>query len=119
MPYSFSRSATASPRSRARARNSPGRVASPLSKAAWSSMAGLLAQVSREHQWIGRDLRRRAVGDQLAEVQHVDAIGEVHHHLHVMFDHQHRDAELVADVQREARDVFLLLAVHARDDLIE
>src|SRR5438105_1405274 len=112
MPCNFSRNATCVPRSRAWVRSSSGSVASPRASLAWSSMSGLLlAEVGGEHTRVACHLRGGTLGDQAAEVEHIDSVGKIHHHLHVVFDHQHRDAQLVADVESEAGDVFLLLAV--------
>ena len=64
-------------------------------------------------------LRRRAARDDLAEVEHDDVAGDVHHHAHVVLDEQHRDAPLFLHVEDEARHVFGLFAVHAGDGFVE
>ena len=46
-------------------------------------------------------------------------VGQVHHHAHVVLDHQHRHAPFGAHVENEARHVLGLLAVHAGDGLVE
>ena len=43
-----------------------------------------LAQIGGLHRLIGGDLRRRALGEELALVEHHDAVGEMKHHAHVM-----------------------------------
>src|SRR6185295_8641589 len=44
----------------------------------------------------------RAFGDLAAEIQHMDAVGNVHHDPHLVLDHQHGDAKIVADIEYEA-----------------
>src|SRR6266545_157949 len=64
-------------------------------------------------------LGRRAGGDGHAEVDGHDPVGEVHHYAHVVLDHDHRNVQLVADVEDEPRHVLGLLEVHAGDRLVE
>ena len=45
--------------------------------------------------WLRLHLGRRAVGDLLAVVEHHDAVGQVHHHAHVVLDQRDRGAERV------------------------
>ncbi len=52
-------------------------------------------------------------------VEHVDPVGEVGHHLHVVLDPDHREAELVPDAQDVAREVLALVAVQAGRRLVE
>ena len=63
---------------------------------------------------IGARRRQRA-----AVVEHVDAVGEVGHHLHVMLDPNHRQFQLVLDAQNEPGEVVTLIAAQARGGLIE
>ena len=49
----------------------------------------------------------------------MNAVGDVHHDPHLVLDHQHGDAEFVADVEHEAGDVLGLLLVHARHHFVE
>ena len=71
------------------------------------------------HGRIAPHFGRRALGDLAAEIQHMNAVGNIHHDPHLVLDHQHGDAELVADIEHEARDVLGLLLVHARDHFVE
>ena len=50
------------------------------------------AEIGADHFGIALDLGRRAVGDDAALVQAHDAVGDAHHHLHVVLDQQHGDA---------------------------
>src|SRR2546429_5122339 len=45
-----------------------------------------------------------ALGDLLAEVQHGDAVRDVHDHAHVVLDHHHGQALDPRDVEDEAQD---------------
>ena len=51
---------------------------------------GAGAQVGLDHAVVRLHLGRRALGDLLAAVEHGDAVGDAHHDLHVVLDHQHR-----------------------------
>src|SRR5215470_7815516 len=53
------------------------------------------------------DLRRDAVGDLAAVVEHHHPVGDVHHHAHVVLDQDQRGAEVVVDVEDEAAHVLL------------
>src|SRR6476620_12513545 len=77
------------------------------------------AEVGADHIRIGAYFLRRAVADLLAVVEHHHAVGDVHHHAHVVLDQHDRGAELVVDVEDEAAHVLLLLDVHAGHRLVE
>jgi hypothetical protein len=49
---------------------------------------GHAPQVGREHARVRLHLGGRALGDDGAELQHGDAVGQVHHEFHVVFHHQ-------------------------------
>ena len=49
-------------------------------------------------RWIVLDLRRCALGDQLAEVQDVNAVGDPHDQVHVVLDHQDGQVVLIPDL---------------------
>ena len=59
-----------------------------------------------------------AAGDDVAPVEHDDAVGDIHHDVHVVFDDQDRDVHGLADVDDEAGHVLLLLEVHAGHRLV-
>ncbi len=61
----------------------------------------------------------RAGGDGDAEVERHHPVGEVHHHVHVVLDEDHRQVELVAHLEDVAGHVLGLLEVHAGDWLVE
>ena len=46
------------------------------------------AEIGLDHLRMGADLRRRAVGEPLAVVEHRDAVAGRHHHIHVMLDQE-------------------------------
>src|SRR5713101_751697 len=77
------------------------------------------AQVGVDDGLVGPHLVRRAVGDLAAVVQRHHAVGDVHHHAHVVLDERDGRAEFVVDVEDEAAHVLLLLHVHARHGLVE
>ena len=39
----------------------------------------------------------RTLGDQAAKVQHIDPVGNIHHQIHVVLDHEHRQSEIGAE----------------------
>ena len=69
--------------------------------------------------WSDAHLFRRAVADLLAVIEHDDAVGDVHHHAHVVLDQHDRRAVVVVDVEDEAAHVLLLLDVHAGHRFVE
>src|SRR5450432_76985 len=68
---------------------------------------------------VGLHLGRRAVGDLLAEVERDDAVGDAHHHVHVMLDEEHRQAELGADAAQEHHQRLDFLVIEAAGRLVE
>lgn len=46
-------------------------------------------------------------------------IGKIHHHAHVVLDHEHRQAPFGARIQDKARHILGLFAVHPRHRLVE
>src|SRR5256885_166848 len=60
---------------------------------------------------------RRSLGQQFAVVKHGDAIGELHHHFHVVLDDE--DGEVLADAAHELHRVARLRGTHAGGWLIE
>lgn len=65
------------------------------------------------------DLRRNARRDLLAEVDDIDAVGDVHDKIHVMLDEEDGQAEPVADAADESGQFKRLLRVHASRRLVE
>jgi hypothetical protein len=51
-----------------------------------------VTQIGLDDYWIGNHLRRTALRDNAALGQHEHMLGEAHHRLHHVFDHQHGDA---------------------------
>ena len=60
-----------------------------------------------------------AVADLAPVVEHDDAVGNVHHHAHVVLDQHDRRAVLLVDVEDEPAHVLFLLDVHAGHRLVE
>ena len=84
-----------------------------------SSMLVLLAEIGVDDLSIGADFRRRAFGDDIALMHHGDALGQLHHHPHIMLDHEERDGALARQRANGCdRGVGLGLA-HARNRLVE
>ena len=52
-------------------------------------------------------------------IEHMDTVGEVGDHLHIMLNPDHGNTELVLDAQNETREVLALLAVQAGRRLVE
>src|SRR5262245_45447560 len=83
-----------------------------------SSSLGL-AEVGLDDERVGAHLVRGALGDLLAHVEHRDAIGDVHHHAHVVLDQDDRGPPLLVHVEDEPRHVLLLLLVHPAHWLVQ
>ena len=92
----------------------------------------LFAQVGGNNLGVVLDFFRRALGDLLAEVQHHNPVGDVHHHPHVVLHQddtahavpQHRrirvgDALAFEDIDDKAGDVLFFFQVHAGHRLIQ
>ena len=78
-----------------------------------------LAEIGAADMRVGQHLLRTAFGDLAAEVEHHHAVRDVHHHAHVVLDHEHGHAPLLVEVDDEAGHVLLFLEVHARHRLVE
>src|SRR5687767_15114709 len=76
-------------------------------------------EVGVDHRLVGAHFVGHAVGDLAPVVEHHDAVGDVHHHAHVVLDQHDGGAELVVGVEDEAAHVLLFLEVHARHGLIQ
>ena len=77
------------------------------------------AEIGFRHGRIAPHFGGRAFRDLAAEIQDMNAVGDIHHDPHLVLDHQDGDAELVADIEHEAGDVLGLFLVHARDHFVE
>ena len=58
-------------------------------------------------------------GDDLAEVEDQNAVGNVHDETHVVFNQNHGDSEFFANVEYETCHVFGFFKVHARYGFVE
>src|SRR5258705_2761930 len=76
-------------------------------------------EIGVEHGLVLAHLLGRAVGDLAPVVEHDHAVGDVHHHAHVVLDERHGGPELAVDVEDEAAHVLLLLDVHAGHGLVQ
>ena len=56
---------------------------------------GAVTQIGLDHDGIGDDLCRAALRDDAALGEHEDMLGEAHHRLHHVLDHQHADAAVI------------------------
>ena len=64
------------------------------------------------------NFRRRTVGDDAALIETHDAIGNAHHHFHVMFYEKNRDAA-GADTRKRLHETRRLNRIHARHRLVQ
>src|SRR5581483_1684480 len=83
-----------------------------------SRLGSVLAEVCLDNNWVGLDLGRRALGQLAAEVQHGDALANVHDQAHVVFYQQDGlpFASQFADQLHVTLDLGL---VHARGRLVQ
>ena len=77
-----------------------------------------LTQVGRAHERVGLHLGRRAVGDDLTEVEHVDVVTRAHHEAHVVLDEQDREPRL-RELDEQLGEVGGLRLVETRRRLVE
>src|SRR5688500_14428575 len=71
------------------------------------------------HDRRGDDLRRRAGGDQLALVQHDDAVGERAHHVHLVLDEEDGLLSCPLDFLDEGKHGGHFVDAHPRGGLVE
>src|SRR6266849_1743978 len=76
------------------------------------------SEVGLDHLGIGLDRFRRAFGDLGAEVEHHDAVGQIHHKSHVVFHQQHRHAA-VAQLTQQACEPLLFHMAQSRGRLVQ
>ena len=50
------------------------------------------AQIRFDDAWVTLHFSRRAFGDLLAEVHHIDTIGKAHHEVHIVLDQQNSES---------------------------
>src|SRR6266480_7292099 len=83
-----------------------------------ASSVGSAAKVRLDDVRVAADRLRRALGDLLAVIEHDDALGDVHDHLHVVLDQKHGFA-----LPMQLEDVGLHLidhrGIHRRGRLVE
>ena len=84
-----------------------------------AGLGGPAAEVGLDDPGVRCDVAGPAFGDLLAVVHHCDALGNAHHHPHVMLDEQDRYAQLVSQAADEARRLLGLGGVHPRGRLVE
>src|SRR5262245_42161015 len=88
-----------------------------------SSSAGMglvfTPEVGLDHFGIPLNVGRRALRDLSPEVEHDDAVGDLHHQAHVMLDEQDGHAPLVADGAQDGREGADFLVVEAPGRLID
>jgi len=80
---------------------------------------GRAAEIRLAHDGGVDDLRRRAVGHELALVQHDDAVGELFHHVHLVLDQQDGLVATPADGGDDVEDGRDLVDAHAGGRLVE
>src|SRR5262245_35646755 len=81
------------------------------------STAASVPEVHAAHVGVLADVCRRALGEDLAVVQHGDAVGDAHHDLHVVLDHD--DGDLPGELAHEGGRALRLVGAHARGGLVE
>ena len=65
------------------------------------------------------EIRRRALGDLHAVVEHGDALADAHDDLHVVLDEQHRDAEFFLRKTDQVHELDFFRGIHAGGGLVE
>src|SRR5437870_6151622 len=113
IPRSFSRIAGRAACCSALRRISFGRVFTII------ALATFLPQIGPDHLGVASNLVGLSLGDLLAHVEDGHAIGDVHHHAHVVLDQDDGRAPLLVDVEDETRHVLLLFLIHAAHRLVE
>src|SRR6266850_6208511 len=76
-------------------------------------------EVGVDHLLVAAHLVGRAIGELAAVVEHHHAVGDVHHHAHVVLDQNDGGAIVVVDVEDKAAHVLLFLEVHSGHGLVE
>ena len=55
----------------------------------------------------------------LPEVDRADALGQPHHHMHIVFHQNNRDVQLLVYISQDFRHLLGLFGVHPRHRLIQ
>src|SRR2546428_124849 len=76
-------------------------------------------EISLDDARVTRDLFRRALPDELAEIEDVQIFGQSHDEAHVVLDQQERDVARLAHASERCDQRLLLAGIHARDGLVE
>ena len=79
----------------------------------------LTAQIGLDDHWVGLDLLRGALGDDLSEVEHADALADAHDQVHVVLDEHNGDLEGVPDLDDVLHQLGGLGGVHAGGGLVQ
>src|SRR5436309_10052431 len=80
---------------------------------------GDAAEIGPDNVRMLQDVGGAALRQGAAIVEHMDAVGQVGNHLHVVLDPDHGDAEPMLDAQDEARQVLALVAIEPGRRLVE
>src|ERR1700736_2982580 len=75
--------------------------------------------IGRDHTRIAQNLGGRAFGQGAAIVEHMNAVGQIGHHLQIVLDPDHRYAELMLDAQDEPRQILTLVPIEPGRWLVE
>ena len=79
----------------------------------------VFAQVSLQYLRVALDFLGGALRDGLAEIQDGEALAEIHHHPHLVFDQQDGQGEVVLQLADSPDQVLGFRLVHARGGLIQ
>src|SRR5438067_5097022 len=82
-------------------------------------LLGIRPEVGLDHRRVVLHLARRAARDPAAEVEHVHAVGDTHHQLHVVLDQQDRQLEVLAHPADQRAELSDLLVVQASRRLVQ
>src|SRR5256885_2995410 len=93
--------------------------ASTSSSSSRAELLGIRPEVGLDHRRVVLHLARRAASDPAAEVEHVHAVGDPHHHLHVVLDQQDRQLEVLAHPADQRAELSDLLVVEASRRLVQ
>src|SRR5437879_3316348 len=62
---------------------------------------GFFSQIGLDYLWIVSNFERRTLRDLEAVIEHVNSLADAHDERHVMFDKEHGDLELLANLPNE------------------